>query len=55
MNIYEVICGTCSGRSFKYADGEYRCQGCGRILSEDEISKLLTQAHDDYATKKNGK
>jgi uncharacterized membrane protein YvbJ len=49
MNIYDVVCGNCGGHNF---DGEYRCQDCGHVLSDDEISNLLTQAHDDYIANK---
>lgn len=48
MNIYDVVCGICASHDFKYIDGEYRCSGCGHILSDDEIYGLLSKAQDDY-------
>lgn len=48
MNIYDVVCGKCSGHNFKSVDGEYKCQDCGYVLTDDEIQKLLTMAHEDY-------
>lgn len=45
MKIYDIVC-PCGSHKFKSVGAETICQECGRALTDEEISKLLSQAYE---------
>jgi len=59
MEIFDIVCGICRGHDWKQEDKGIVCQGCGHVLTDTEITKLLKSAtagevmkifSDDYFT-----
>lgn len=49
MSIYDVVCGKCGCHTFKgNYQNESECQGCGYVLTDDDIERLLIQATEEY-------
>jgi len=48
MNIYDIVCGKCKGHVFKgNSAGESECQGCGYVLNDEDMDRLLSMAYKE--------
>lgn len=43
MELFDIVCGKCGSHDFKGIDGKSTCQGCGYILTDNDIESLLEQ------------
>lgn len=46
MEIYDIVCGVCGSHDFKNVEGKKTCQGCGYILSDDDIQNILHKTYE---------
>lgn len=46
MSVYDIVCGKCGSHIFKPVGKETVCQGCGYVLTGDDINRLLNQTYE---------
>lgn len=48
MKVFDIVCGICGSHDFKQIGIDAVCQGCGHVLTDDEMQKLLNDSYKDY-------
>ncbi len=46
MEVHDIVCGKCGSHDFKSIEGKAICQGCGYVLTSEDIQNILQQTYE---------